>query len=303
MDDALTRITQRFIAGRYAAVIDEARAHPSAEARAWAARATQRLGRADEALDLARAALLEKNTPLSRLVLAEALMGAAKYSEARGHTRGATEHPARRLYAELCGLLGEAEEGMVHARLLLDEQEDPFERAQTEATLAACLHRAGRFSDARARWEAAIRGHVEVLGEEHPEVAALLDGLGATLRRLGLPQEALDLHQRALPLHERAFGAMHPAVAGNLHAQAQCQRRLGDFEGARQALDDALVVSTQVQGADHPDTLVTAFELGRLEVDCGLVAEGFERMSRAMSAALDQLGPNHPTSRAMKAWM
>ena len=264
MDDALTRLTRHFIAGRYAAVLDEARAHPSAEARAWAARATQRLGHADEALKMARAALLEKNTPLSRLVLAEALLGAAKYSEARGLTRGASEHPARRLYAELCGLLGEAEEGMIHARILLDEQEDPF---------------------------------------DHPEVAALLDGLGATLRRVGLAEEALDLHQRALPMHERAFGALHPAVAGNLHAQAQCQRRLGDFEGARQALEDALVVSTQVQGADHPDTLVTAFELGRLEVDCGLVAEGFERMSRAMSAALDQLGPNHPTARAMKAWM
>ncbi|MCB9744159.1 MAG: tetratricopeptide repeat protein, partial [Alphaproteobacteria bacterium] len=130
-----------------------------------------------------------------------------------------------------------------------------------------------------------------------------LDGLGLSLRRLREPERALVCHERALALHRAAFGDWHPGVAGGLHARAQALHRLGRFEEARESLAEAWAISARVQGAEHPDALVTAFELGRMEVDCGRVEEGFARMGEAFEALRAKLGPQHPTVVAMAGWL
>ncbi|MCB9794276.1 MAG: tetratricopeptide repeat protein [Alphaproteobacteria bacterium] len=266
-------------------------------------RALQRLGRAEEALSLARAAHAEREDADTLLALGEALLAAGEPHEVLGALEGSADVRVRRVRAEALAATGHAEQALAACTLLLAELEDPLERGHTLATLAGALHRAGQWEAARQRWLQSL-DHLEAeLGPEHPDLAASLDGLGLSLRRLREPERALVCHERALALHRAAFGDWHPGVAGGLHARAQALHRLGRFEEARESLAEAWAISARVQGAEHPDALVTAFELGRMEVDCGRVEEGFARMGEAFEALRAKLGPQHPTVVAMAGWL
>ena len=56
-------------------------------------------------------------------------------------------------------------------------------------------------------------------------------------------------------------------------------------------------------GADHVDTWIASFELGRFRMDCGEVPEGLHAMERARARTAEILGREHPTVKAMDRWL
>lgn len=209
--------------------------------------------------------------------------------------------------AEACRAAGHAEEGMAAATRALVHAERKFGRESVEAAdallaLGGCRHAAGLEDAARTdllRCLKIRRGKQE----GHPDLAATLDLLGTVERNLGRPVDAVKRHREALALWIARCGEHSGPVGSCRHSLAQALHRTGDFEGARTEMADALLITTRAFGGDHVDAHIARFELGRFEMDCGLVEEGLGRMEAARKATIAVLGVGHPVIKSMNRWL
>ncbi len=94
------------------------------------------------------------------------------------------------------------------ARLL--ETRKAFEEVVT-------LYRAGRYAEAIAPCERALRLQEAALGSTHPEIVGWLDILGGLYWMQGDFDRAEPLLERALTIREAGLGKDHPDVAASLH--------------------------------------------------------------------------------------
>lgn len=301
--------------GLYDLALATARADPSA--RVEEARALTRLGwpeRALEVLELAAAAPADTppaaETADTALARAEALLALGRGAEAEtvlaSLPTDAVDVPAGLaldLSANALILRGEAARALApaaRAAAVLGILGAPAEHAQALATVATAHHHAAQWSAAAEAWQEARAALASL--PDHPDHGVLLDGAGNTARRRGALSEAVAAHRAAAAFHAR-LDRHHPARAANHHALAQALHRGGDFAGAREQMAEALTISLRRPGPDHVDTWVTRFELGRFEVDCGAVEEGFGRMEEARRVVAIRLGADHPMVKAMARWL
>ncbi|MFZ5480674.1 MAG: tetratricopeptide repeat protein [Myxococcota bacterium] len=245
------------------------------------ARALVLLGRLEEALAVAPPGVAR----------AEALLARGDPLAALGETDDLLVHAHARI------ALGEPEAAFAPAARALAAADGDYDRAQARLALAEAHHRCGGLQDAEDAWRIAGE-HLRAIDPDHRELGRVYDGLGNTLRKAGDLRGAVDCHRLA----QRHHGDHPLGRAASLHALAQCQRRLGDFEGARASLREAARLTEPLLGGDHPDTWVTRFELARVEVDCGDY-DGLQRMQDARDRVATLLGADHPTVRAMDVWL
>jgi tetratricopeptide (TPR) repeat protein len=110
----------------------------------------------------------------------------------------------------------------------------------------------------------------QFLGPHHPNVAAALGNVAASLKGQGKLSEAQSMYERALAIRERVHGPHHPEVAtclnnlGSLHLNQQDHRR------AKSAFERALSIQVQVFGPQHLDVATT---LGFLGDCCGAAGD------------------------------
>lgn len=179
---------------------------------------------------------------------------------------------------------------------------DPRWSPHTELTLGRCVADAGDLTLGAAlvaRAVAAFRRHA-------PGTVALaeaLDAAGACSRKRGDPGAAVGMHREALALWEGALGAHAGPVAGSRYALAHALHRANEFPAALVEMRRAHALTERAWGADHTDTWITSFELGRLEVDNGEMLDGFPRMERARAEVARRLGAQHPVVRAMDRYL
>ena len=80
----------------------------------------------------------------------------------------------------------------------------------------------------------------ELLGANHPHLAAQLNNMGILARDLGNFAESERLHRRALAIAEKALGPAHPDVASILNSLARLYGRQGRIEEGIALLERAL---------------------------------------------------------------
>ncbi len=112
-----------------------------------------------------------------------------------------------------------------------------------------------RFDQAELHYGQALKLLQEVRGEEHPDVAAILNNLGVLHRLHGQVTEAEPLLRRALAIKEKAFGPEHQEVALGLHNLAMLYETQGRYELAEPLYRRALAVRTQTLGPAHAETV------------------------------------------------
>lgn len=209
--------------------------------------------------------------------------------------------------AEACRAAGHAEDGMAAATRALVNAERTFGREAVETAdallaLGGCRHAAGLEDASRTDLMRCLKIR---RGKQagHPDLAATLDLLGTVERNLGRPADAVKRHREALAIWIARTGEHSGPVGSCRHSLAQALHRTGDFEGARTEMADALRITTRAFGADHVDAHIARFELGRFEMDCGLIEEGLGRMEAARKATVAVLGDGHPVIKAMNRWL
>ena len=285
--------------------------HPAAHAEA--ARALVWLGRYSEALQAAaRGRALRDDTAIwiasseAQIAGGQPKDGLTSAHAALKRATGPSERGLSRVVeASALHVLGDGLSAVHAARQALDElvAGRPYDKALALHALAESLHVAGRHPEAADVWRQLLALRQEIFTGNHPELGATVHGMGLTLRRLGLAEVAIDMHEQALVIYLDRLDDQHPAIAAARHGLAQALHRIGKPQDAREQLAQALEVSEIRQGLDHPHTWITRFELGRIELDCGMLVDGYRRMEASRLRLTELLGPQHPTVLAIRNWL
>jgi CHAT domain-containing protein/Tfp pilus assembly protein PilF len=173
---------------------------------------------------------------------------------------------------------------------------------QTAYGRAKAFHEAGRYADAIAQGELAVREAVR--GESKRELAQRVDLLGVLYGLQGDYARAEPLLQRGLELRESLLGKDDPDVAQTLTHLADLYRNWGSYNRAEPLYARALAIQEAVLGKNHPDVAQTLTSLARFYSEQGLYRNAEPLSERALVIVEAALGKNHPdvagvlTSRA-----
>jgi eukaryotic-like serine/threonine-protein kinase len=226
----------------------------------------------------------------------------------RGAPRIAAAFPDQpEVRAELLGVTGE----IYRSLGLHDQADEAFQRALAAAgeagasdsplLRAAALGRLGtlrRVQSELAEAEALLREALELrtreLGEDHPEVAELLDALGATLSEQRRQDDAEPLLLRALGIRRAAHGELHDDVAATLTNLAEVALDRDDFARAEELSRQSLEIREAILPADHPALGKARSRLSRVLVRLDRLDEAEELQHQVVEANLRVLGADHP---------
>ncbi len=105
--------------------------------------------------------------------------------------------------------------------------------------LGEVRERRGELASAERFQREAIALERETLGDRHPAVAALSEGLCRTLLRAGRPEAAEPLSREALAIRRATLGPLHADLAESLVLLARCRRARGADREAAALLEEA----------------------------------------------------------------
>ncbi len=135
----------------------------------------------------------------------------------------------------------------------------------------------------------AIRRHM--LGDEHPDVARLLNDLGSLLRENGGEEAAEVLYRQAWAHWQASLGGEHPHTVVSLVNLAVSTKQNGDAARAGALTRAALAARCRLLGPDNPDTLNALRGLGDILLDMGAYQDAATVYGRAIATARRVLGP------------
>jgi tetratricopeptide (TPR) repeat protein len=119
----------------------------------------------------------------------------------------------------------------------------------------------GTWRSARACFERAIKIGEATLGPNHPNVAPRRQQPRTCPARPWGPGGRAHIFERALQIDEATFGPHHPNVARDVNNLGLVLLALGDWNGARAALERAYAIYQSNLGDDHPTTMMLRINL------------------------------------------
>ena len=117
------------------------------------------------------------------------------------------------------------------------------------------------YEKAAASFEFVLGLETRLRGPDHPELAPILNNLGAACMRTGDFARSRACLERSVVLQERNHGPDHPGLATTLENLSWVLGTLGDHAGARRTAQRALAIREKVHG---PDDRRVAVPLRRL---------------------------------------
>jgi tetratricopeptide (TPR) repeat protein len=155
------------------------------------------------------------------------------------------------------------------------------------------LQQAGKYDESLLSAAHALEIREKILGPDHPDVAAALDGMGLIYRYKGDYAKAEPLYKRALAIREKALGPEHPETARSLNNLANICQDKGDYADASPLFKRALEIREKTLGANHPDTALSLNDLAGLYLSQGKYAEAEPLFKRALEIRERALGKDH----------
>jgi len=198
---------------------------------------------------------------------------------------------------------GEARGNSVTAREILDRgaasvesglAHQPVTRARLMHTIGAVYTKLGLYSKAAPLFEGAYETRVQLLGDEHPDVAASLSALGGLLVYQGRYDEAEQMLLRAVEICETNPGQDDSALAGYQHNLAVLYERQGRYDEAKPLFDSALAIREAMFGPDHEHVAETVNSLGILWMHRGDFRAAEELMRRGLQIRSRLFVGDHP---------
>jgi tetratricopeptide (TPR) repeat protein len=165
--------------------------------------------------------------------------------------------------------------------------------AQKLFSEALRLRLAGKYDDALPLVQRALVIRERILGPNHRDVAAALNGLAVLYTFKGEYVKGESLSSRALLIREKALGPDHPDVAQSLNHLASLYVIKGDYVKAESFYERALLIVEKALGPDHPDVASPLNNLGGLYRDKGDYAKAEPLLQRALLIKERALGPDH----------
>ncbi len=155
------------------------------------------------------------------------------------------------------------------------------------------LGRAGKYGEARNLVERMLKIHEQVLGANHPDVAADLNNLAILYSISGDYTKGEQLGQRALIIREKELGPEHPDVANTLNNLAIIYKERGEYAKAEPIYLRALAIREKALGPEHTDVANFFINLANFYLEMGDYAKAEPLFQRALNIQEKALGPEH----------
>lgn len=171
--------------------------------------------------------------------------------------------------------------------------DDPMLEAKALSAVGNLVYAEGRFSEAAAH-------HRRVLeirsrrADDHPELVATLNNLGAISVELGELDEAIEYYDRALSVAHRLLPADHPQLASLLSNVAIADLERGDTERALDHHARALEIRREALGPNHPFVAASLQNLGAVHHSLDRLDEAERYYRQALDVQEIVLGADHP---------
>jgi eukaryotic-like serine/threonine-protein kinase len=169
-----------------------------------------------------------------------------------------------------------------HAQAELASAGEDMDRARLFFHLGQMMVKEGRYDDAAVHLYRALIIRERVLGREHSEVAASLNGLGEVARLRGQDEDAARLYLQAYSIYEQALGPAYPRLAYPLSNLGLVRRRQGRHQEAAEYFHRAWVVWEQALGPEHIELAYPLVGLAASYLELGRAAEALPLAERAL---------------------
>ncbi|MBK8270233.1 MAG: serine/threonine protein kinase [Planctomycetes bacterium] len=178
----------------------------------------------------------------------------------------------------------------------------------SEPEVAAAIHRTigntyetlGEAELGEAHHRTALEIGRRVLGDDHPDTLAAMNGLATSLESLNRFDEAEVLFRQCLDASRRVLGEKNPATIDALHNLGNQLRNIGRLEEAETLLKQALATSMEVVGEEHPGTLITKKVLAGVWQDLGEYDKAEPALREVLAVQSRVLGENSPKTIGTK---
>jgi Tfp pilus assembly protein PilF len=152
----------------------------------------------------------------------------------------------------------------------------------------------GQYSSAEILQSRSLTIWEQLLGQDHPNVAAILNNLAILHQYQGRYSEAEPLHKRSLSIREQQLGQDHPDVANSLNNLALLYQYQGRYSEAELLYRRSLSIREQQLGQDHPDVANSLSNLAILYQYQGRDSDVESLLLRSLSILEQQLELNYP---------
>ena len=152
----------------------------------------------------------------------------------------------------------------------------------------------GKFQDALEVSEKALNTRLNVLGENHPDVAESYNNVGVEYGNLGDHQKAMEYLEKALNIRLSIFGENHPDVAESYNNVGLGFGYLGDYQKALEYTKKALIIWLSIFGENHPKVALSYNNVGLEYGNLGDHQKALEYSEKALNIRLSIFGENHP---------
>jgi eukaryotic-like serine/threonine-protein kinase len=170
----------------------------------------------------------------------------------------------------------------------------PELRVETAKVLGVTLLALRRNEEAVAAYGSALALATQHYGHEHVEVAAILNGRGAALRRLGRLDEALRDSLEVVRIDEAALPVGHWRRAEHLNHLGNVHYARGNLAAALPVMQQALEISESVYGRDNANVAADVNNIGQVEARLGHYDQAVERLRDAVARIARSDGADAP---------
>ncbi len=171
-------------------------------------------------------------------------------------------------------------------RAMHDDNAHPLFLADTVYALGSALTGLGRNQEAIDVREKSLALYQEHLGDDHPQVATVLQGLSNTAVGMNDFSRATEFGEQALDIAIRSLGADHARVARARFSLGRAYLFWQHFTQAEVHLSDAVRLLSQEYDADNPYLIATQAELSMAHAGAGNHDQALEVGRDAVERAL-----------------
>jgi len=172
----------------------------------------------------------------------------------------------------------------------------PLVRARLLQTVADTLLALGLLDIATDPQQRALTVRRELLGNNHLDTLASINGMGLLLQSQGRLSEAESYYREALEARRRILGADHLDTLSSINNMGFLLQEQGRLVEAEPFYREALEARRRILGADHPSTLISINNMGFLLQAQGRLVEAEPFYREALEARRRILGADHPST-------
>jgi len=177
---------------------------------------------------------------------------------------------------------------------------DPRRLGLALAQSAEASRQSGDLVVAEADWRRALAQLEAVSGSDHPEVAAVLNGLAATLSAAGTHDQADRVSARALAILEKSLGSDHSDLLPVLGNRILVLATAAQWTAAA-ATAERVVALLARSRTDHPDYVRALSECSALHAQAGAFARALDCSRTALAIVVRLLPADDPNVAIARA--